>query len=374
MSKLRLSNLLKEEEPKTGSKEFPGKFHLGGGYYSSKEGGEAEFKSEDGKLRPLTPDEKAAKNAEKGGAPKPPMSKKPLGPPPMPKKPLGPPPMPKKPLGPPPMPKVGIKPPPPPPGAKKSSPPPPPPMSPKEKKANVFAKVKTGLQNWSKEEKQWFVDKVHKGNSPERRSFTDAVKHKVKGAVHAIIAGAKREAHTFKEAGKGLYNFFALKKVTPEQTKAITSVAKKVAVAAATSVAIAATGGTAGLATLAHHGSAAFLKHLAIEFIPHLTAETLAVGTARGALFAGDEEQDSEKLMVKFMDSIMDKLATEDIPEEVLVKAIESYNAEKAGNGEAQQISAEDIDTDELKEELKRMFSETESIGKAIREELNKLK
>jgi hypothetical protein len=63
---IRLTELLKEEEPKKGSTQFPGKFHLGGGYYSSKEGGEAEFKSDDGKLRPLTPDEKAARKA--GGA------------------------------------------------------------------------------------------------------------------------------------------------------------------------------------------------------------------------------------------------------------------------------------------------------------------
>ena len=29
---------------------FPGKFHLGGGYYSSKDGGEAEFKNDKGNL------------------------------------------------------------------------------------------------------------------------------------------------------------------------------------------------------------------------------------------------------------------------------------------------------------------------------------
>ena len=64
MSKvIKLTELLKEAEPAAGSSKFPGKFHLGGGYYSSKEGGDAEFKSEDGKLRPLTPDEKAARKA-----------------------------------------------------------------------------------------------------------------------------------------------------------------------------------------------------------------------------------------------------------------------------------------------------------------------
>jgi len=41
------------------SKDFPGKFHLGGGYYSSKQDGEVEFKNDNGNLRPVTPEEKA---------------------------------------------------------------------------------------------------------------------------------------------------------------------------------------------------------------------------------------------------------------------------------------------------------------------------
>lgn len=41
------------------SKDFPGKFHLGGGYYSSKQGGSVEFKNDNGNLRPVTPEEKA---------------------------------------------------------------------------------------------------------------------------------------------------------------------------------------------------------------------------------------------------------------------------------------------------------------------------
>ena len=49
------------------SKDFPGKFHLGGGYYSSKEGGEVEFKNDNGNLRPVTPEEKAEFEKKLGG-------------------------------------------------------------------------------------------------------------------------------------------------------------------------------------------------------------------------------------------------------------------------------------------------------------------
>jgi hypothetical protein len=341
MPQLRLVNLLKEEEPKQkGSSQFPGKYHLGGGYYSSKEGGDAEFKSEDGKLKPLTQDEKAVHKAKTSGE----KSTEPKAEKPTPQK---------------------IEKPSQPTPTAKEEPSKETPTEPKKK--GFFSRAKEGLQNWSKKEKQWFTDKVHKGNSPERRSFTDAVKHKLKGAVHAVMEGAKHEAHTFKEAGKGLYNFFALKEVTPEQKKALVSVAKKIAVAAATSVAIAATGGTAGLATLAHHGSAAFLKHVAIEFIPHLTVETLAVGTGRAALFAGEEEKDPEKLMEKFMNTIIDKLATEEIPTEILLKAIENYNAEKGASGE-QGINKENLNIKELKREIREAFSLNNEIKKELKQ------
>lgn len=51
---------VKKGDDKEGeSTEFPGKFHLGGGYYSSKQGGGVEFKNDNGNLRPVTPEEKA---------------------------------------------------------------------------------------------------------------------------------------------------------------------------------------------------------------------------------------------------------------------------------------------------------------------------
>jgi hypothetical protein len=64
---------LNEAEDEGESKLFPGKFHLGGGFYSSKNGGEAELKNEKGNLRPVTPEEKAKFDAKsgKGEEPKP---------------------------------------------------------------------------------------------------------------------------------------------------------------------------------------------------------------------------------------------------------------------------------------------------------------
>ncbi len=51
---------VKKDDSKEGeSSEFPGKYHLGGGYYSSKQGGGVEFKNDNGNLRPVTPEEKA---------------------------------------------------------------------------------------------------------------------------------------------------------------------------------------------------------------------------------------------------------------------------------------------------------------------------
>jgi hypothetical protein len=178
-------------------------------------------------------------------------------------------------------------------------------------------KIKDGVKNWSVEEKEFFNKKVHKGNSPERRSFGEAFNHKAKGAWEAIKHGAEHEVHLFKEAGSGVKNFFSGGKVSESEKKALIGVAKKVAIAAA----FGAAGG--GLA----HGAVAFGKHVMMEFIPHVVAETLAVGAGKAALFAGAEDDDAD--MMKFMEMISKKLESEDIPDDIMADAIESYNKNK---------------------------------------------
>jgi hypothetical protein len=186
----------------------------------------------------------------------------------------------------------------------------------------ALQKIKDGVKNWSIDEKQFFIQKVHKGESPERRSFGEAVKDKAKGALEAIKHGAKHEVHLFKEAGSGVKNFFSGGKVSDSEKKALISVAKKVALAAT----FGAAGG--GLA----HGAAAFGKHLMVEFIPHIVVETIAIGAGKAALFAGEEESDAD--MLKFIAIISKKLESAKIPNEVMASAIESFNSNKDEKGD----------------------------------------
>ena len=178
-------------------------------------------------------------------------------------------------------------------------------------------RIKDGVKKFKEDETEFFNKKVHKGNSPERRSFGEAFKHKAKGAWEAIKHGTEHEVHLFKEAGSGVKNFFSGGKVSESEKKALIGVAKKVAVAAA----FGAAGG--GLA----HGALAFGKHVMMEFIPHVVGETVAVGAGKAALFAGAEDDDAD--MMKFMEIISKKLESEDIPDEIMADAIESYNENK---------------------------------------------
>jgi len=186
----------------------------------------------------------------------------------------------------------------------------------------ALQKIKDGVKNWSVQEKEFFTKKVHKGNSPERRSFAEAFKHKAKGALEAIKHGAEHEVHLFKEAGSGVKNFFSGKEVSKEEKKALIGVAKKVALATA----FGAAGG--GLA----HGAVAFGKHVMMEFIPHVVVETIAVGAGKAALFAGEEEPDTD--MLKFIAIITKKLESAKIPNEVMASAIESFNSNKDEKGD----------------------------------------
>ncbi len=189
----------------------------------------------------------------------------------------------------------------------------------------AIEKIKDGVKNWSVQEKEFFNKKVHKGNSPQRRSFSEAFKDKAKGAWEAIKHGAEHEVHTFKEAGSGVSAWFKGEDVSDSQKKAMISVAKKVAIAAAMGIA----GG--GLA----HGAVAFTKHLMLEFVPHVVGETILFGVGKAALFAGP--MDADRDMMKFIEIIADKIQNEEIPNEVMADAVDSYNMKKQ-NGEIDNV------------------------------------
>ena len=194
-------------------------------------------------------------------------------------------------------------------------------------KPKVYARaIKDGIKDWKDEEKEFFKEKVHKGDTPARRSWGQALKDKAVGAWAAIKKGAKHEVETFKKAGEGVMMWANGMPLTDEQTDAMKSVVKKVVVAGVIGVA------TGGLG----HGVMPFVTHLMAEFIPHIVGETIIAGVAKAAVFAGPVEMGGgkeEEAIQKFMDVIGDKMAKEDIPLDILAMAIQTYNAGKKDGG-----------------------------------------
>lgn len=338
---MKILTLLSEDGTLTKkSSKFPGKFHLGGGYYSSKEGGPAEFKSEKGRLKVLTPKEKAThirKTQQKLNTTAPSNHTTPA---------TTPPPAQSLPSAPPP-------------GVKAVSPQV---STPPEKKssASISKKIKDGIKNWSDKEKDFFKHHLHKGNSPERRGFTEALKHKLKGTLIAVKHGMQHEGHTFKEAGSGVKNFLSKKPVSPEQKKALINVGVKV-------ITTAATGGILGHAA---HGLGAFGVHVMEAYIPHIITETLLVGAAKAAIHAGAEEENEDALIEKFMNIVINKLQTQDIPAEVLASAIESWNKDKPVDS----TGTKELNMEMFKVELKTALNDSEYINNVIKKELCRLK
>jgi len=312
------------ETPKGGdekegeSKEFSGKYHLGAGYYSSKQGGEAEFKNDGGNLRPVTPDEKEKFKASKGGAG---GSKPALKVPPGVKaKPAL-----KVPPG---VKPKGAVPPPPPPLPKKMSgavPPPPPPLPPK-----VQLPYQTKIQSWTEKEKQFFDKGQDKSGSETRRTFAEALRDKVKGAGQAIKHGFQHEVKLFKTAAGAAGKFFSGQKLEKEDKKALIKVGIKVATTALTGAALGGVGA----------GIGAFAKHVAIEFVPHVVAETIAVGAARASIFA--DMNDEERVLMDFAEKIAEGLEKLEISSELMDKMVDSYNL-KNTIAQSESISLDEI-------------------------------
>ena len=321
---------LGEAEGTGESSMFSGKFHLGGGYYSSKKDGDAEFKNEKGNLRPVTPEEKAKFDAKKNGTP----TEKPSAETPTATKPSDGHSAPEKPkdnLGN--APKAGIA-----KTVKKAV------NNPEVVKRAINDKVK----DWSEKEKEFFKKGEDKPGSPTRRSFAEALKDKAKGARNAIAHGFKHEVHTFKTAASGVKNLLSGKKLEKEQKKALVSVGVKVAM---TAVGAALTGGLA-------HGAVAFAHHVGMELIPHAVAETIVVGVGRASLFAG-ADGDDERMLNDFMNAVAENMENMDIPDELMMQMVDSYNAKKQPEASTQ---SEMIDLNEL---FTRILNEEEGTGES---------
>ena len=190
--------------------------------------------------------------------------------------------------------------------------------------------IKDGIKDWKEEEKAFFKEKLHKGDTPERRSWGQALKDKAVGAYHALKKGFKHEVHTFKDAATGIAMWKDGIDMTEPQKKAVKSVAKKFALGI---VLGAVTGGVGD-------GTRACAAKCVSGFIPRVVEETIIAGVGKAALFAGDTDIDEEKAMEQFLKVIADKIENEDIPVDIIANAVKEYNAEKKGGEDITQNEA----------------------------------
>jgi hypothetical protein len=197
-------------------------------------------------------------------------------------------------------------------------------------------KIKSKIEKWSSNEKEYFEKGYYKAGSEPRRTFAQAFKDKAKGAWKAIKDGFKHEVHVFKEAAEGIGSWYMGVPPTPQQNKAIKSVMFKVATTALFAA------GMGGLAA----GAAGFAKLVAIELVPHVVAETIILGAGRAAIFAdADNEAETDLKMQKFAELVADGIENMEITPEQMEGIVDSYNKKK----ETGEIAPE---KSEVKEEL----------------------
>jgi hypothetical protein len=188
--------------------------------------------------------------------------------------------------------------------------------------------IQKKIENWTKEEKAFFERNEGAPGSKTRRSIGQALRDKAAGAWKAIKKGAKHEVHIFKDATKGVSNFFAGNDVSEEEVKALKSVGVKILTTAVFAA------GMGGLAA----GAAGFAKLVAIELVPHVVAETVILGAGRAALFAdvnGESEDDAN--MIKFTELIAKGIEEMEITPEMMEQMVDSYN-EKKESGEIDNV------------------------------------
>lgn len=189
----------------------------------------------------------------------------------------------------------------------------------KDKVKNIASQIKEKISDWSEKDKEFFKKHVHKGGSPERRSWGEAIKDKAKGAWAAIKHGLKHEAEEVKNAGLAMKNLVTGQPLSNHQSDALKAIGKKVVTTALFGAAM------GGL----EHGLSEFAQHVAVELVPHTIAEVIALGSVRAAINAGDEEMD--KYFQIFIDKVAEQMENMKISPELMQQMVDSYN-EKRGN------------------------------------------
>ena len=186
-----------------------------------------------------------------------------------------------------------------------------------ETKQGYVKRIGDKIKNWSEEEKQFFKEKVHKGGSPERRSWGKAIMDKATGAGHAIMRGLKHEAREFKAAGQGVMKLMSGGKLDEHDKKAMLSVGKKIVI---TGLFAAVSGGLA-------HGAVAFAKHVAMELVPHAIGEVAISGVTKAAMFA--EGMNPATTLNIFAAAIAERMENMKITPKMMEDMIDSYNNKK---------------------------------------------
>ena len=213
----------------------------------------------------------------------------------------------------------------------------------------IASRIQDKIKGWAEEEKEFFKKKVYKGNSPERRSWGEAIKAKGIGAWHAIVKGAKHEVEEFKTAGHAVKSLVNGDKLDEHQKKALKAVGIKVATTALFG------GLTGGL----EHGLGKFALHVAKELIPHTVSETIAKGIGKASLFAGAEEEDM--YMEKFLNVISEKMADMDITPEMLEQMVDSYNEKNDGKTNEDISYMKDLVTESVIQLINEVMDEAEA-------------
>jgi hypothetical protein len=183
----------------------------------------------------------------------------------------------------------------------------------------IASNIKEKISDWNEKDKEFFKQYVHKGNSPERRSWGEALKDKAKGAWVAIKKGLQHEGSEVKNAAIGMKTLVMGKKLSSNEVDAIKAVTKTIVT---TILFGAAMGGL-------EHGVGDFAKHVAVEIVPHTIGEVIALGTLRAAINAGEEDVD--KYFQIFIDKVAEQMTNMKITPEMMEHMVDSYN-KKRGN------------------------------------------
>lgn len=210
-------------------------------------------------------------------------------------------------------------------------------------KAKIHHRIKQGVKDWQRDQREFFHGDNNAPKSEARRDVSTFVKDKAKGLLKSV----KHEVKEWHLCATAVRDLTKGKKLDHHQKAALKTTAIHLGVTIASMAA------TGGLAHAAAHGLTTVLQHVGVHFLEHAALVT----AGKVAAFAAEDGEKDDALMHRLIENYAAAIANLDVSDEQWADAIDATNADKSAAGDEEEDDKDEDEKDDDQQQQKQTAS-----------------